>query len=201
MVVIKLKKSFLVLTFLITSSILITSIMDTTATVPTKVNVHWKIYKFKWLNQDGDTFGKGDIYFKVTWTGTLTSGIAHNDYSDSGSPQADLSNPDFDGSGYYDKLQNNILLDLGPLDWTIKVYDYDSGEDDLLFKGKLTVKVASTTGIREYNDVWCNIEYVLGELHYNTFDNSYLTFRCLYSAEKHDAFNGLRLWITLNYHT
>jgi hypothetical protein len=180
---------------------MITSTLNTFATEPNEVDVTIIFYKTKWLTQDTDTFSKGDIYFKISHSTTQTSGVATNDYEDSPSAHLDLSNSDFDGSGYYDKDYNNIRLNVGLLDWIIRMYDEDSGTDKLLFEARLTVKDASTTGERDYDDVNCHAEWY-GEtlLEYN-FENSYLKFDWMDGEEKNGVYNGLRLWVYLDYHT
>ncbi|NPD90072.1 MAG: hypothetical protein HGN29_15265 [Asgard group archaeon] len=154
------------------------------------------------VSQDSD-FGKGDIYFTISHETTQTSQTAWDDYEDGISAEHVLNNNDFDGSGYYDKEYNNIRLNVGLLDWIIKVWDEDNGEDALLFKARLTVKDTDTTGERQFNDVWTYAEWDFPYIEVETYENSYLKFDWLDGRRKYwsNYYNGLILKVTLNYHT
>ena len=195
-----LKKPILVLTLLIFSSIVIIGPMNTLATDPNEVDVTIVIYELKYLTKDTDTFSAGDIYFAISHSTTQTSDVATDDYEDGSTANYDLENDDFDEDGYFDKQYDNIRLNTGLLDWVIEVYDEDSGADKLLFQGILTVKDTDSTGEVEYDDVRCYAEYYGEVILESNYHNSYLIFSWEDGEHKNGVFNGLVIWVTLNYH-
>lgn len=97
----KSKIQFLVLYVIISFSLISLNSIGTNAYVPDEVSVVIRIKNFSPFEIDGDTFGPGDIFFRITYDGTeYESGVAWNDYEDYHDSTADLYNTDFDGSGY-----------------------------------------------------------------------------------------------------
>ncbi len=197
----KAKISLIGILFIFSTTTLIP--ISTFAAVPNAVDVTIRIKEFDRLYNDGDWSNAGDIFFKISYTSTATSGVAYGDYEDDGKVQS-LSNNDFDGSGYYNKQYYNIRFDTGRLYWYIYVYDHDPfGGHDLLFKGKFTVKTPSTTGSRSYNNVH---SYACKMISPSTgywvtlidgFSNGDCSFYWEDGAIKNNIYNGITLWVSL----
>lgn len=191
----------LLITSILIISLLSVNTKNTLATDPNEVDVTIVFYKLKWLTQDSDA-GKGDIYFTISHSTTQTSGVATNDYEDGISAVYTLNNDDFDGNGYYNKDYNNIRLNVGLLDWIIRVWDEDTGDDALLFEARLTVKDTDTSGEIQFSDVWTYAVYEFPYIEVEKYENSYLKFEWLDGRRKYwsNVYNGLILKVTLDYH-
>jgi len=205
----KSKIQFLVIYVIISFSLISLNSIGTNAYVPDEVSVVIRIKNFSPFEIDGDTFGPGDIFFRITYDGTeYESGVAWNDYEDDHGSTADLYNTDFDGSGYYDESFMDLNLNYDELDWVIEAYDTVIGAK-LLFKGTFTVKTPTDSGTRSYTDV--NIyRYKVSDGHggwillgsdYNNEDCSFVWndgpfvyYNSIYYA------NGLTLWVSLHFY-
>ncbi len=110
--------------------------------------------------------------------------------------------------GHFDVTYGNTYILSSNKKWLIEVWDDDGAGDDLLFRGELTVKPA-TTGLRHYSDVYAQeyqsyiSPYGYVTLGYGTV-NSYLSFWYIAGPLKNPSTfkysNSLLLDISLNYH-
>ena len=156
------KKKIIFSSLLIFVALLLTTPIHTLALQPEEVDVVIRITWFQTLWKDTDLTSAGDVYFKIIHdTETSTSGTAWNDYEDEG--DFELDNDDFDGNGYYNQQYWDVDLDTGYLTWIIEAWDEDTFGDDLIFKGRLTIKDPGTTGsysndevLAYYYEVWVN---------------------------------------------
>lgn len=197
----RLKAIYILSIFIFSMSLVVP--LTTFAVVPNAVDVTIYIRGFKNLESDGDWIGAGDIYFEIEHTTTATSGTATNDYEDD-SDYHSLSNPDFDGLGYYDKYYGNLRFGVDQLTWNIRVYDDDLIGRNLLFEGEFKVKQPSTTGSRYHYPytyawiIWVPASQQFLTMIYGT-NNDDCSFTWKGGKEKNDIYNGLELWVLLNF--
>ncbi len=103
-----------------------------------------------YLYHDGDPGwleGRGEIYFKIKNRGGVTLLDTIGDFTRLGKGEHDIDDVSLTAEHYVPGLDYFI----------IEMWDKDPGTDDLLFRGKLFIKVKSTEGIIYYlesNSLW-----------------------------------------------